>query len=506
MNLTLPNWGLGVGNIHHVLFLAGMVAGPETQTGKVGACMPVPIPQSYGHLAAFAQGVAYANASVQVIAAWTNEWISPQRDIFAVQRMAANKVDVIWHRCGSFEGVNEAAALGVRSIGFNADFTLAAGELVLVTPYYNWGPLFLWVARHVVEGTYTAALPVDLFPGLETDAVGLSTASYLVRKSTIAVVTDVAAALRNGTNNTFCGPMLTNAGTLAGQTGSCLTLQNIRNLWWEPWNVVDRGHFALPDEVCHPGEQSHWDVAAEKYTCAACPVGTFSQAHINLTFQEYVCLPCPADKYSLPNATICSACPSGYAINARQDGCIPIPMATAEIVGIIIGSVLGVVLLVVCAYAGWRTWRATADLRQLRRQFSNNNVAQECAEAIACFNLESVAWLRTCQNPNKIQQSFLQILEMMTMVRPYIPDHVLSLFTQREPSGDGPQATPPGAGPATDGNARRRAPSSDASDGMVHVQASAPDHVPRAVGSQSSDSTVSRSPRHGNHKPRSGLL
>eukprot|EP00667_Euglena_gracilis_P027656 EG_transcript_34433 len=65
MNLTLPNWGLGVGNVHQTLFLAGMVAGRETRTGKVGACMPVPIPQSYGHLAAFAQGVAYVNASVQ---------------------------------------------------------------------------------------------------------------------------------------------------------------------------------------------------------------------------------------------------------------------------------------------------------------------------------------------------------------------------------------------------------------------------------------------------------
>eukprot|EP00667_Euglena_gracilis_P027996 EG_transcript_35243 len=55
INLTLPNWGLGQGNIHQTLFLAGMVAGRETRTGKVGACMPIPIPQSYGHLAAFAQ-------------------------------------------------------------------------------------------------------------------------------------------------------------------------------------------------------------------------------------------------------------------------------------------------------------------------------------------------------------------------------------------------------------------------------------------------------------------
>lgn len=36
---------------------------------------------------------------------------------------------------------------------------------------------------------------------------------------------------------------------VVGQAGSCLTLQEIRNLWWEPWNVVDVGHYALPNEV-----------------------------------------------------------------------------------------------------------------------------------------------------------------------------------------------------------------------------------------------------------------
>eukprot|EP00667_Euglena_gracilis_P017528 EG_transcript_18478 len=223
INLTLPNWGRGVGNIHQTLFLAGMVAGRETKTGKVGACMPIPIPISYGHLAAFAQGVAYANASVQVITAWSNVWLGPQQDVFIVQRMVARGVDVIWHRCATFEGIYEAAARGVRSIGFNSDFTLLAGESVLISAFYNWGPLFLEVARMVVEGQYTAALPVDLFPGVELDAVGLSDPSYLVHQSTMDSVLALKADFHDGTNNTFCGPMLTNAGKVVGQAGSCLT-------------------------------------------------------------------------------------------------------------------------------------------------------------------------------------------------------------------------------------------------------------------------------------------
>eukprot|EP00667_Euglena_gracilis_P001650 EG_transcript_1650 len=499
LNLTLPNWGLGVGNIHQTMFLAGMVAGKETKTGKVGACMPIAIPQTYAHLAAFALGVAYANASVQVVTAWTNQWQTPNRDVFMVQRMVADNIDIIWHRCGTMEGVNEAEALGVRSIGFNSDFTMLAGESVLISPYYNWGVLFLQVARMVVDGNYTQALPVDLFPGLEVGAVGLSDPSYLVRKTTMTQVLAVEAAIRAGTNNTFCGPMLTNTGKVVGQAGSCLTEDDLRVLTWEPWNVLDRGHFALPDEVCYPGEQSHWDNANEKYYCTVCPAGTYSTLISNVTYQAFVCQPCPANTYSASNATGCASCPAGNAVTARQDGCAAIPLSTGEVVGIAVGSAAGGLFLAILVYCGWRMWRATADLRKLRKQFSNNNVAQECAEAIACFNLESVAWLRTCQNPNKIQQSFLQILEMMTMVKPYIPDHVLSIFTQRQQNPECPELVLPGSPEKSmerigEGPTLPRV-SSDISNAVIKVRCTSP-AVKGRKGSDSEESTTSsRSPR-----------
>eukprot|EP00667_Euglena_gracilis_P014648 EG_transcript_15193 len=175
---------------------------------------------------------------------------------------------------------------------------------------------------------------------------------------------DMKAAFSNGTNNTFCGPMLTNTGKVVGKAGSCLTLQEIRNLWWEPWNVVDRGHYALPHEVCHPGEQSHWDDANENYYCTACPAGTHSQVNRNLTYEEYVCLRCPANTYSAPNASGCSTCPSGYAVTAQQDGCAAVPMATAVLLGIAVGAVAGALLLGTSAGSAGSspttTWRRSA--------------------------------------------------------------------------------------------------------------------------------------------------
>lgn len=39
-------------------------------------------------------------------------WTIPQREVFTVQRLVANNADIIWHRTGASEGVNEAVSLG----------------------------------------------------------------------------------------------------------------------------------------------------------------------------------------------------------------------------------------------------------------------------------------------------------------------------------------------------------------------------------------------------------
>lgn len=37
---------------------------------------------------------------------------APQREVFTVQRLVANRADIIWLRTGASEGVNEAVSLG----------------------------------------------------------------------------------------------------------------------------------------------------------------------------------------------------------------------------------------------------------------------------------------------------------------------------------------------------------------------------------------------------------
>eukprot|EP00667_Euglena_gracilis_P000343 EG_transcript_343 len=100
-----------------------------------------------------------------------------------------------------------------------------------------------------------------------------------------------------------------------------------------------------------------------------------------------------------------------------------VPLLLAVIIPIAMVVLLGISL------CGWWLWRVTENNRLLRKKFSNDNVAESCAEAIARFDLQAVAWLHEVKEPNKIQLAFLAIITLLTEVKPYIPDQLLSRLT-----------------------------------------------------------------------------
>eukprot|EP00667_Euglena_gracilis_P001128 EG_transcript_1128 len=108
-----------------------------------------------------------------------------------------------------------------------------------------------------------------------------------------------------------------------------------------------------------------------------------------------------------------------------------VPATTTDVVPLLLGIIIpiGAVVLVGGTLCGWWLWRVSADYRMMRKKFSNDNVAESCAEAIARFDLQAVAWLKEVTEPNKIQLAFLAIINLLTEVKPYIPDQLLAQLT-----------------------------------------------------------------------------
>eukprot|EP00667_Euglena_gracilis_P013439 EG_transcript_13854 len=102
-----------------------------------------------------------------------------------------------------------------------------------------------------------------------------------------------------------------------------------------------------------------------------------------------------------------------------------------DLLPLLLGVIIPVVAVVLpgAGGCGWWLWRVTENNRMMRKKFSNDNVAESCAEAIARFDLASVEWLKEVKEPNKIQLAFLAIIALLTDVKPYIPDQLLSRLT-----------------------------------------------------------------------------
>eukprot|EP00667_Euglena_gracilis_P003091 EG_transcript_3102 len=322
IQLNVSNWGIAYARIYEPTYLAGIIAGHATKTGHIGCVMPLPIPENYRLLAAFALGVSHVNASFTVHAGWTNSWNSPRHEVLATGALVELGSDVLFYTVDGVEGLKEASQQGRSIIGCNSDQRMQLGELVLVSPYFVWGVIYFEVAEMVLLGTFAAAAPINLDPGLREGAVALSDLSFLVPKAARQDMEAAQQAILNG-SDPFCGPIRTNAGTVVVAPGQCLCEEQRATMTWEPDNVVDHGEWLLPSEVCGPGDYALWDHATWNWTCQPCPTGMRSVVTDGGNNETMTCVPCEAGQATQAGSPSCDLCLPGTAPSWDKGSCDP---------------------------------------------------------------------------------------------------------------------------------------------------------------------------------------
>ena len=81
--------------LFEVQYLAGLIAGYQTETGVVGYVAPFSCVEVNRGLNAFAIGVKRANPVANIKVAWTGDWNTPDRERAAVESLAMENVDVL---------------------------------------------------------------------------------------------------------------------------------------------------------------------------------------------------------------------------------------------------------------------------------------------------------------------------------------------------------------------------------------------------------------------------
>eukprot|EP01065_Artemidia_motanka_P047180 TRINITY_DN731_c0_g2_i1.p1 TRINITY_DN731_c0_g2~~TRINITY_DN731_c0_g2_i1.p1 ORF type:complete len:1613 (+),score=168.32 TRINITY_DN731_c0_g2_i1:725-4840(+) len=70
-------------------------------------------------------------------------------------------------------------------------------------------------------------------------------------------------------------------------------------------------------------------------------------------------------------------------------------------------------------------WKSRRDAKRIQHLMDVNTIAETSAVAIAEMRLEEMEYLRTIENPNRIQLAFLQIMDALKEYRAYLPQSIV---------------------------------------------------------------------------------
>jgi basic membrane protein A len=229
------NVGTYFGRMYQTKYLAGLVAGSVSKTGKMGYVAPHPIPEVIRHINAFALGVREANPKATVHVVWTNSWFDPAKEKEAANALIDAGADVISTGADSAAPLQAAEARGKYAIGYDSDSRKMAPKAFLTAPLWDWTVVYRDVVQKVKDGTWTSG---DFWGGMETGVILLAPLSDLVPQEVKDRVAARTEEIKAGKYVVFTGPLKRQDGAEAVAAGQVPSDAELLSMKWFVEGVV----------------------------------------------------------------------------------------------------------------------------------------------------------------------------------------------------------------------------------------------------------------------------
>lgn len=218
----LDNFGTYWGTMEEPVYLAGIVAGSATETGRLGLVASFPIPAVFNDINAFLLGARVVRPDATEHVRFVGSWCDPKAQRRAAQELIAGGVDVITQHLDCTRTILEATeAAGIHSIGFHLDGSEAAPRGYLVGSVWNWSDMLVDAVRIIRRGEFEESkYNGDFRGGLATgdNPFVLSEITGEVSPETMALVREAEARMRAGWSP-FTGPIVDRAGRVRQPAG-----------------------------------------------------------------------------------------------------------------------------------------------------------------------------------------------------------------------------------------------------------------------------------------------
>jgi basic membrane protein A len=212
------NTGSYFGYIDEAQYVAGIVAGSVTKSGKLGFVAAKPIPQVLRNVNAFTLGAQSVNPKVTTQVIFTGDWALPVKEAEATNSMIAQGVDVVTCHVDSPKVVVETAErAGIYTVGYHCNQAKLAPKGYLTGAEWNWERIYVDMVNDMKAGK----APGNFVRGglkegyVRTSAYGPAVPASVKEKADAAKL-----AILNGSLSIYKGGLKDNKGNVVIPAGT----------------------------------------------------------------------------------------------------------------------------------------------------------------------------------------------------------------------------------------------------------------------------------------------
>ena len=152
------NAGTYFGTVYEPVYLAGIVAGKETKSNKLGYVYAFPIPQTISNINAFQLGAQSVNPAAETFVVNTSAWCDPSKQAAAAKSLLDQGVDVITQHQDCTGTITKAAeAAGAMVVGYHADASSLAPKGWIAGSEWSWADLYTDIVKTSLAGDFTGS-------------------------------------------------------------------------------------------------------------------------------------------------------------------------------------------------------------------------------------------------------------------------------------------------------------------------------------------------------------
>lgn len=191
-------------------YLAGVVAGKMTRTGKLGFVGSLPVPEVIRNIDAFTLGAQSVNPNISTELRWVGSWFDPAKERAAALDLIGHHADVLIQSTNSPATLKTAEEKGVMAFGWDSDMLHYGPKAHLASAVIDWSSYYKERVAQVLDGSWQ---PKSVWLGIRERTIRLASPKPDLPLDVTLLLGEKTIALRDRTLHPFQGPLTDHGGT-----------------------------------------------------------------------------------------------------------------------------------------------------------------------------------------------------------------------------------------------------------------------------------------------------